>query len=90
MLYLVNTPLACSGNGSNVEGNVITTTLPGQTGVGGLLMVSVVGMIMVVMVIMSSSGSTALVEGEGVDEGLALAGASSLGGGGHKDQEAEL
>ena len=53
-------------------------------------MVSVVGMIMVVMVIMSSSGSTALVEGEGVHQGLAPTGGAVGLGASHKDQQEEL
>ena len=92
-MYLVDTPLASGGDGPNVEGDVVTASLPGQPRVVGLLVVGVVGvLVMVVMMVMVSgcAGPTALVEGEGVDEGLALAGAGGVGAGGHKDQEHEL
>merc|ERR1719513_485967 len=34
---LVNTPLSCSGNGSNVQSDIVATTLTGATGINSLV-----------------------------------------------------
>jgi len=75
---LVNTPLAGSSDGSNVQGNIITTSLTRSTGINGIVFVGML-MGMVVMVLMGSvvgSLTVALVEWEGSPQVLASPGTS--------------
>merc|ERR1719320_1207008 len=76
---LVNTPLSGSGNGSNVQSDIVATTLTGATGINSL--VSLMGMIVVViMCSICSSPSIGLVEGESSPQVLALPVWASCGG----------
>merc|ERR1712112_451686 len=74
---LVDTPLTSGSNGSNVQGDIITTSLTGSTGINSIVSMSVLmGMIMLVVVLMggvTGSISIALVEGKGSPQVLALA-----------------
>merc|ERR1712215_42319 len=46
---LVDTPLSGSGNGSNVQGNIIATSLTGTTGIKGVVSVGMLmGMVVLV------------------------------------------
>jgi len=74
---LVDTPLTRGGNGSNVQGDIITPSLTGSTGINSIVSMGVLmGMIMLVVVLMggvTGSISIALVEGKGSPQVLALA-----------------
>jgi len=62
--HFVNTPFTSSGNGSNVQGDIVTTSLTRCTSIKGIVSM---GMLMLVVVIMSSVGgslSVTLVEWE--------------------------
>jgi len=72
---LVNTPLTGSGNGSNVQGNIIiTSTLASVTGGDSLSCMGSVGSMggMIIMSMLGSTATVALVEGEGSPQVLAL------------------
>jgi len=78
----VDTPLTGSGNGSNVQGNIIATSLTGTTGIKGIvsvgMLMSMVVLVVVFMGSVTSSISITLVEWEGSPQVLALpAGTSS-------------
>jgi hypothetical protein len=85
---LVDTTLTSSSDGSNAQVKlVITSTLTGSTSV------FVVMVLVVSMGGMSSGTRVSGVEGEGVDQGLAVADVLGLlagGGGGHKGDNAKL
>merc|ERR1719187_2986656 len=61
--HLVDTPLASSGNGSNVQGNIISTSLTRCTSIDGIVSM---GMLMLVVTVSGVAGSlsVALVEWE--------------------------
>jgi len=87
---LVDTPLTSSGNGSNVQGNIITAiTLTSVT--GGTFLGMGMGMVVVMIVGMASSTGIATgtrVEGEGSPQVLALpVGTSSIGTAGCQNQQ---
>jgi len=87
---LVDTPLTSSGNGSNVQGNIITAiTLTSVT--GGTFLGMGMGMVVVMTVGMASSTGIATgtrVEGEGSPQVLALpVGTSSIGTAGCQNQQ---
>jgi len=71
---LVDTPLTSGGNGSNVQGDIITTSLTGSTGINSIVsMGMLMGMIMFMIVFMggvTSSITIALVEGKGTPQVL--------------------
>merc|ERR1719495_710160 len=73
---LVDTPLASSGDGSNVQGDVITSSLTGSTGINSLMLMGVFVLVgvLVMVVVGSVAGSLgiALVEGEGSPQVLPL------------------
>merc|ERR1712121_624800 len=81
---LVDTPLTGSGNGSNVQGDIIiTSTLASVTGgERGLSCMSLVMMVVMMVVMSSVAGSltVALVEGEGSPQVLALSVGAGSGG----------
>jgi len=92
---LVNTPLTGSGNGSNVQGNIIATTITLTSVTGGKRGLSSVGMVvgMVVFMMVGMASSTGIatgtrVEGEGSSQVLALpVGTSSIGTAGCQNQQ---
>jgi len=63
---LVNATLASCGNGSNVQGDVITATLTGSTGVDGVVSVGMSMLVLMVVIVSSvaSSITVSLVEWE--------------------------
>merc|ERR1712055_83574 len=65
---LVDTPLASSSDGSDVQGDVITASLTGSTGINSLVLM---GVLVVVVGSVAGSLSVALVEGEGSPQVLA-------------------
>merc|ERR1719320_1866493 len=81
---LVNTPLSCSGNGSNVQSDIVlTVALTSITGRDSSCSMSsmVMGMVMMVMVMSSACSSPVLlVEWEGSPQVLALSVWASCGG----------
>merc|ERR1719308_417170 len=88
---LVDTPLASSGDGSNVQGNIIATSLTGTTGIDGIVsMGMLMSVLMVAMSSMAGSLTIALVEWECSPQVLAPPVGSSGGGAtGQKKHEAE-
>merc|ERR1719320_1965671 len=92
---LVNTPLSGSGNGSNVQSDIVlTVALTSITGRDSSCSMSsmVMGMVMMVMVMSSacSSSSVLLVEWEGSPQVLALSVGASCGGtASHQQQHAK-
>jgi len=70
---LVDTPLTSSSNGSNVQGDIITTSLTGSTSINSVVSVGMLVLVVVLMGGMTSSISIALVEGKGSPQVLALA-----------------
>merc|ERR1712121_187087 len=87
---LVDTPLAGSGNGSDVQGDIITASLTGSTGIDSLVSV-VVGMVVVVVVGgVASVTASSLVKGEGSPQVLAgPVGTCSSGTAGKEGEEAQ-
>merc|ERR1719495_1386259 len=81
---LVDTPLTSSSNGSDVQGDVITASLTGSTGINSLMLMGVfvlVGvLVMVVVGSVAGSLSIALVEGEGSPQVLPLPVGAGSGG----------
>jgi len=65
----VDTPLTSSSDRSDVQGDVITASLTGSTGINSLVLMGV--LVMVVMGSVAGSLSVALVEGEGSPQVLA-------------------
>jgi len=67
--HLVDTPLTSSGNGSNVQGNIVTTSLTRCTSIDGIVSMSV----LMFVVVVSVAGSTAvlLIEWESSPQVLA-------------------
>jgi len=62
---LVDTPLSGSGNGSNVQGDIISTSLTRSTGIHSLVSMSMIVGMIVGVIGMASGITVALVEGEG-------------------------
>jgi len=85
---LVDTPLTGSGNGSNVQGNIITAAIT-LTRVTGVVSLSSMGLVvMMVMSGVAGSLTVALVEGEGCPQVLALPiGACSRGTAGKQGKQ---
>jgi len=68
---LVDTPLAGGGNGSNVQGNIIATSLTGTTSIKSIVSMSMLVLVMVFMGSVTSSIAIALIEGESSPQVLA-------------------
>merc|ERR1711973_3627 len=91
---LVDTPLASSGNGSNVQGNIIATSLTGTTSIKSIvsmgMLMSMVVLVVVFMGGMTRSISISLVERKGSPQVFALpAGTTSRSPGGKKAKQSQ-
>jgi len=69
--YLVYAPLTSSGNGSNVQSNIITTSLTRSTGINSLVGMGVLMLVVIIMGSMACSSAILLVEGESSPQVLA-------------------